>query len=551
MNIRRLIIQAIFVIGMSISVFSAVAQETPPQIGAALAKLSTFVGRPLTLEDLDSYRWQGDRYLDSALGCTLMAGTPIPESIVGYTFTLVYQGTAYDLRVSENQAIVFACDARLIEQGIIFDAAADHARTQIVACPPEYAGFLRPRLRVNGHARIAEDGAPNRLRDAPSTSGAQTGTIQPGTVMDVLAGPSCDPASQIVWWFVRFSGTSGWTAEGMLPTNYFLSPYGATNSGTLSIPEERSLIAGGTINNLVPFGTLSPQGATDISFTEDGNLFAVGSFNGAAVYALDTLQQVALPALPAAISAVALSDDGRYLAVGTCEGDLVIVELATNATLTRTELLPSCINALDFGSLASQYQLAVGGGTLFEENGHGLIIDAASATGAILLEIEPDFMINDVTFNEDGALVVWLASSLTVLEVPTFASVANMGLEALAPVGNAHFQPMLAMDTVAIAYTEGNRVKLVHDDMLIMEYVLTSALSSAADFAFSPSGDLIAVLSVPAEGSSDPSMLTIFDVETADIVYELELQGTAITFSQDGSLLFVAGADGVTVFGIP
>lgn len=551
MNIRRLVMLAIFVMGMSISVFSAVAQETPPQIGAALAKLSTFVGRPLTLDDLDSYRWQGDRYLDSALGCTLMAGTPIPESIVGYTFTLVYQGTTYDLRVSENQAIVFACDARLIEQGLIFDAAADHARTQIVACPPEYTGFLRPRLRVNGHARIAEDGAPNRLRDAPSTSGAQTGTIQPGTVMDVLAGPSCDPTSQIVWWFVRFSGTSGWTAEGMLPTNYFLSPYGATNSGSLSIPEERSLIASGTINTLVPFGTISPQGATDIAYTGNGNLLAVGSFNGVAVYDLDTLQQVALPALPATISAVALSDDGRYLAVGTCEGDLVIVELTTNAALTRTGILPSCINALDFGSIASQYHLAAGSGTLFEDSGRGLIIDAASPVGTILLEIEPDFMINDVTFNEDGTLIAWLASGLTVLEVPTFESVVNLGLEALTPVGNVQFQPMLETSDIISAYTEGNRVKLFHGEMPVMDYELTSLLSSAADFAFSPNGTLIAVLSVPVEGANDPSMLTIFDVETADIVYALELQGTAITFSDDGSLLFVAGLDGVTVFGIP
>lgn len=85
-------------------------------------------------------------------------------------------------------------------------------------------GLLPPRLAVGEAARVIPGGVPNRLRDQPSTRGAQVGMAQPETTLTVIGWPVCDAASGIVWWQVQFGNVTGWTAEGLLPDEYFLEP---------------------------------------------------------------------------------------------------------------------------------------------------------------------------------------------------------------------------------------------------------------------------------------------------------------------------------------
>ncbi|MEP7294512.1 MAG: hypothetical protein ABI835_22170, partial [Chloroflexota bacterium] len=71
---------------------STQAQDVPPQLALALNQLSNRIGRPLTLIELDTWRFEQNLYPNTALGCPFAAGIERPEGVSGLTFTLVYQG---------------------------------------------------------------------------------------------------------------------------------------------------------------------------------------------------------------------------------------------------------------------------------------------------------------------------------------------------------------------------------------------------------------------------------------------------------------------------
>lgn len=81
---------------------------------------------------------------------------------------------------------------------------------------------LPPRLVIGQQGQVLGT-APNNLRAGPARSETLAGTIPGGGVFEVLAGPECDPASGIYWWYVDYAGQVGWTAEGDAST-YFLEP---------------------------------------------------------------------------------------------------------------------------------------------------------------------------------------------------------------------------------------------------------------------------------------------------------------------------------------
>src|SRR4051794_12923593 len=127
---------------------SAQAQDLPPQFSQALASLSSFLGRPLTVQDLDNWSFHQDLYTDTALGCQFVAGQPRPEGISGLTFLMIYQGVTYDYRVSADGSIIFPCIA---DGGGQIQPQPTSAATN---CPPDFAGYLPPKLQVGGQGRI-------------------------------------------------------------------------------------------------------------------------------------------------------------------------------------------------------------------------------------------------------------------------------------------------------------------------------------------------------------------------------------------------------------
>lgn len=84
---------------------------------------------------------------------------------------------------------------------------------------------MAPRLQVGQRGIVIPGGSGNRLRSSPDARAEQTGTLPPGTEFDIVDGPQCDRATSIVWWkVVTADDLQGWTAEGLLPDDYFLAP---------------------------------------------------------------------------------------------------------------------------------------------------------------------------------------------------------------------------------------------------------------------------------------------------------------------------------------
>jgi uncharacterized protein YraI len=76
------------------------------------------------------------------------------------------------------------------------------------------------RLYVGGPGRVTP-GVPNKLRNAPSLSGAEIGNIPGEGVFTVTGGPHC--ADGFTWWQVNYNGVVGWTASGN-SSEYWVEP---------------------------------------------------------------------------------------------------------------------------------------------------------------------------------------------------------------------------------------------------------------------------------------------------------------------------------------
>jgi hypothetical protein len=66
-------------------------------------------------------------------------------------------------------------------------------------------------LAVGGQGRVTP-GLPNKLRDRPTLSATQIGSIPGEGVFNVIGGPTC--ADGMMWWQVSYQGATGWTAAG-------------------------------------------------------------------------------------------------------------------------------------------------------------------------------------------------------------------------------------------------------------------------------------------------------------------------------------------------
>jgi hypothetical protein len=79
-------------------------------------------------------------------------------------------------------------------------------------------------FRIGMRARLSDENAiPNRVRGEPTNDSPILWYLQPGVIIDILAGPAC--SDTWVWWNVinEDTGETGWTAEGN-GTQYWLVP---------------------------------------------------------------------------------------------------------------------------------------------------------------------------------------------------------------------------------------------------------------------------------------------------------------------------------------
>jgi LysM repeat protein len=95
-----------------LGVFAAVAQDLPPQITPVLDELSEQVGQQITVQNLDAVTWSAQTFSDASLGCPQEGEMYAQVLTEGYQFTLIYQGEAYDYRVSVDGTTVILCSVQ-------------------------------------------------------------------------------------------------------------------------------------------------------------------------------------------------------------------------------------------------------------------------------------------------------------------------------------------------------------------------------------------------------------------------------------------------------
>jgi hypothetical protein len=283
----------------------AVQAQAPQQINAALTDLSTRLGRTVTINDITDWSWTEAIYTDTSLGCAAHAATnpPTAASLRGYTFIMTYQGVTYDYRVSEDQAIVILCST---------SSSAESCEVAPGAIP-----FVETRLASGTQARVVQNITVS-LRVEPARGAASLADIPQETVLDVIDGPRCALGS-LLYWQVRFNSASGpitgWVAEGY-DNEYYLEPV----NPVAGQPATRVRITAG---NAATIGDVLTVGAGSIS--------------------------------------TALSPDSRYLATGSSEGDLSLIDLGTGEQVFNTPVRGFAISYIMFSSDGSLLAVLSGG----------------------------------------------------------------------------------------------------------------------------------------------------------------------------------------------
>ncbi len=211
-------------------------------------------------------------------------------------------------------------------------------------CPPDYAGFLRPRITIGErNARVASPDIANRLRAAPTVSAEQIGEIPPRARLDaVLDGPACHDAQ--VWWQVAYAGQVGWTVESDLNFNfYYLAPVaGAASSSAPSArapsmreqPASARLIHSGSLATLDTVRSLSLESARAIAWSPAGKSLAAIYGEGELMLFQPSLSSKGTRLeLPGASppSAIAFRADGRRIAIGSSDGGLSVYDIGPQA----------------------------------------------------------------------------------------------------------------------------------------------------------------------------------------------------------------------------
>lgn len=203
--------------------------------------------------------------------------------------------------VSSTVANVSANCANLpVSTVVIVGGTPAAAPSEIVyTCPPDFAGYLRPRITIGfGTAQIDTGGAPNRLRDLPATIGAQIGVIQPGRRFDqVISGPACNEG--FVWWYVSIDGVQGWTAESNFATGeYFIAPTAGTEAAASTATAPDSGLAPVLLESPYPFvqlaaGSLQDSPLKQVVFSADNGFVLVSTetagFGGAVTGAVSEI----------------------------------------------------------------------------------------------------------------------------------------------------------------------------------------------------------------------------------------------------------------------
>ena len=230
---------------------------------------------------------------------------------------------------------------------------AQVARGIIHFCPPDYRGWLPPRIDVGeSNARVASHSIANRLRAQPDIAAAQIGEIPPRTVLNaVLDGPACN--GPYIWWLVDAGGLSGWTVESDVNLNYYyLEPLSRDIAGEQGrgSPSDRApsdqeqpatehIIHSANAHALDTTKLLAIEAPISVAWSPRGAELAIVTANGSLErYRYPDLSRLPLDGESLAVSAIAYRPDAQYLAIGHADGSVMLVALESDQTPSALDL---------------------------------------------------------------------------------------------------------------------------------------------------------------------------------------------------------------------
>jgi WD40 repeat protein len=196
----------------------------------------------------------------------------------------------------------------------------------------------------------------------------------------------------------------------------------------------------------------------------------------------------------------------------------------------------------------NSYRLAIASGSLYGGTGNETVGIYDVVRNTKLIEFDADFWVNGVSFNDDGTLLAWMDTALHIFDVSTGDEILNASVDALG-IGPVAFAP----DGSVVAFPDGNSIVIVPVETMGQAQVYETATGLfPGTIAFNPDGTLLAVVSVPGEGSTEPPVLTMIDFETGDVIFEQQSESLrTAAFSPDGTLLVIAESDQVTFLTVP
>ncbi|WP_162909939.1 SH3 domain-containing protein [Aggregatilinea lenta] len=491
----------VFVLVLLVPVAIVSAQDPPAVLDDVLADLSGRVGATVTLDTLETWRWDQVTYPDSSLGCAYAAANATQGSVNAYRFLLTYNGVAYDYRVPSAGGTLILCAGEAAAQTTPTPAATAAPGT---AATPSGATTLTPaptalpnvsvtgtvdpdatfeaidicpdapasRLVAGGEASANADLAAPVMWSAPNSSSAVIGEVTPGDVVTVLDGPQC--AESQAWWRIEYDSMVGWVSEGTAD-DYAFAPEGvppaAAPAGTESaepagteaaeavvpapgtvtpldsaqydLPADREPLTLDNFENLTNFQALTLNDeVTQIAWSPDGGTLAITAAQGVWLFGTTNFdlapRLLSVPNGP--VYDAAFNTVTGILATAHADGTVRLWDTSIGGQIAVLQGHTASVRAVAFSPDGSV--LASAGGD--EDTGEGSEIRLWNATtgDAIAMLEGHTGMVTDLTFNVDGTLLASASVDNTVrLWDVISGTLAATYDDATAPVRAVLFKP--------------------------------------------------------------------------------------------------------------
>lgn len=544
----RMLLLSVILTGLNAS---AAAQGAPDAIQDALAAFNQQLGTNLTLNDF-FWTWEQQTFPDSQLGCPQPGVTAFQTSVIGYRFLFTFADETYEYRVSADRMLTVFCGivGEEPETGPDVAGTIDDARVlsnSLCPAPPENILYPRTRLAPGIEARVVTP-APGNLRTEPNNAAPLTAQIPQGDLIRVLAGPVCD-AQGTVWVQVEYNGLTGYTPEA-LNADYYLEPM----PPTAELPRDSARLSIDNAATLQEFSKLQGNFGPGFAWSEDNVLAVTGDAGAEGVWVYQPIGLVSLP--PRIIRSVdrfvvtsfATAPTQRdTLLLGSGDGSVHIWNLNPASNLIERLVLNGHNTAVSAAAISPDGRyVASSGGYAYATTEDPLNEDAILVWD--INDITQLFVlrghtgdVTSVAFSPDGLTIASASLDGSVRLWNTSSGEQTARIDSEVPATAMEYSPDGTL--LAVGYQDGATLALSLVDGLSAGPVVVTHGAPVNVVTFNPDGTLLA--SAAADGSialrAGDRLLT--SEPPVPVVLEDPSTVTDLAFSPDGRVLAALGAD--------